>query len=125
MWTGGGQNLPRREQLLERVVAVGVATLMTFLLFIVLYRMTTDWTWFTHQYLGPLRDDDEIWGRLVSGGLLLVVLGWGVFCVGLALIDVYARLRGASPLIKVQQWIAGLAVSVVALVLTFLVGRAG
>jgi hypothetical protein len=112
-----------RSRLAELGALAAVATILHLLLFLVLYRAGTDPTWFMQQYLGPVRTEDEIWGRIVSGALLLVVVGWGIFCTGIACLDLYARLRGAPSRIGWQERLAGAGAALLALVLAFLLVR--
>jgi hypothetical protein len=112
-----------RDRLAELALLFVVATILHLLLILLIYRLATEPMWLAHQYLGPVQTEDEIWGRVVSGALLLLVIGWGVFCTAFVCLDLHARRRGVAPRVKMPEWIAGAGAAVMALALALLAVR--
>jgi hypothetical protein len=115
---------PTSVLLLQQGSALVVSTTLTFFLFVLVHRLATDPAWLARQYLSPARGADEIWGRIVSGGLLLVAVGWGLVWAALICLHAWARLRGRPSPIGRQRWLTGAASTAFALILALLAVRA-
>ena len=111
---------PSPTRLLERGSALVAGTVLTFFLLILAYRLATDWPWLMRQYSGPVAGYDDLWGRIISGGLLLVVVGWGALCATYIVLDVTARVQGRPSWISRREWLVGAASATLALTLALL-----
>jgi hypothetical protein len=93
------------------------STLLTCMLFLLLYRLASEPLSLVQLFTGPTRGPSDLWGRIVVVSAFAIVLSWGVFWLGAALLDLAGRVQGKPARFTWWHWLAGVAVAGLALAL--------